>query len=52
VIVPSDWNVDFTNIDKWYKRRMLASFPAYTIYQVSLDDFKDEKGIIFDFDRK
>ena len=34
VIVPGDWNVDFTNIDKWYNRRMLTTSAAYTIYKV------------------
>jgi hypothetical protein len=36
VIVPSDWQVDFTNIDKWYERELIASFPAYNLYRVKL----------------
>ncbi len=38
VIVPSDWNPDFTNIDKWYQRESVEKFPAYTLYQVKLKE--------------
>jgi hypothetical protein len=36
VIVPSDWQADFTNIDRWYERELIANFPAYTLYRVKL----------------
>ena len=38
LVVPTDWQPDFTNIDKWYKRELIASFPAYTLYQVKLKE--------------
>ena len=36
VVVPNDWQVDFTNIDKWYERELIAAFPAYNLYRVKL----------------
>ncbi|HVE59153.1 MAG TPA: hypothetical protein VNB22_20185 [Pyrinomonadaceae bacterium] len=36
VVVPSDWQVDFANIDKFYQREQIAIFPAYTLYRVTL----------------
>ncbi|MEP6900184.1 MAG: hypothetical protein ABJA66_00455 [Actinomycetota bacterium] len=36
VTVPSNWQPDFTNIDKWYQRELIAGFPAYTLYSVKL----------------
>ena len=36
VIVPNDWNVDFTNIDNFYQRESIADFPAYSLYKVRL----------------
>lgn len=36
VVVPGDWDVDFSNIDRWYERELLASFPAYNLYRVKL----------------
>jgi hypothetical protein len=34
--VPTDWNPDFENIDKWYDRELIASFPLYNLYRVKL----------------
>jgi hypothetical protein len=36
LVVPTDWNVDFTNIDKWYERGEPEFFDAYTLYEVKL----------------
>jgi hypothetical protein len=36
VVVPGDWQADFTNIDKWYERELIASFPVYDLYRVKL----------------
>ncbi len=38
VVIPSEWEVDFANIDKWYERELSASFPAYNLYRVKLKD--------------
>ncbi len=38
VVVPSDWQIDFANIDKFYQREQIANFPAYTLYRVKLKD--------------
>jgi len=36
VVVPTDWQVDFTNIDRWYERKMLFTTSSYAIYGVKL----------------
>jgi hypothetical protein len=36
VIAPNDWEIDFANIDKWYERELIASFPVYQLYRVKL----------------
>jgi hypothetical protein len=36
VVAPGDWQIDFANIDKWYERELIASFPAYNLYRVKL----------------
>jgi hypothetical protein len=36
VVVPGDWEIDFANIDRWYERQLIASFPAYNLYRVKL----------------
>ena len=36
VIVPSNWDVDFANIERWYERELVANFSAYTLYRVKL----------------
>ncbi len=36
VVVPSAEQADFANIDRWYERELLASFPAYNLYRVKL----------------
>jgi hypothetical protein len=38
VVVPGEWSVDFANIDEWYQRELIASFPAYNLYRVKLKD--------------
>ena len=36
ITVPIDWNVDFTNLDKWYERDAGAAFGKYILYKVKL----------------
>ena len=36
VVVPRDWNVNFTNLDKWYERGEGEDLGAYTLYKVNL----------------
>jgi glycopeptide antibiotics resistance protein len=36
VIVPSDWQTDFTNLDIWYERGEAEDFGDYTLYKVKL----------------
>jgi len=36
VVAPRDWQVDFTNLDRWYEREMIADFEAHTLYRVKL----------------
>jgi hypothetical protein len=36
VVVPTDWQVDFTNLDKWYERGAPEIYGDYTLYQVKL----------------
>jgi hypothetical protein len=38
LVVPSDWELEFTNIDKWYERELVEKFPAYTLYRVKLKE--------------
>ncbi|MGI8466966.1 MAG: hypothetical protein ACR2N3_00755, partial [Pyrinomonadaceae bacterium] len=36
VVAPSDWKVDFTNLDLWYERDAGETFGKYTLYKVKL----------------
>lgn len=36
VVLPADWEVDFTNLDKWYERGAAEIHDGYTLYQVEL----------------
>jgi len=36
VVAPGDWEIDFANIDRWYDRQLIASFPVYDLYRVRL----------------
>ncbi len=36
LVVPSDWNPDYTNVDKFYDRQLIERFPVYTLYSVKL----------------
>ena len=36
VIVPDDWNADFTNLDLWYERDAGEKFGEYMLYTVKL----------------
>jgi glycopeptide antibiotics resistance protein len=36
VIVPTDWEADFTNIDAWYERETGEKIGDYTLYKVKL----------------
>jgi hypothetical protein len=36
ITIPSDLQADFANIDKFYDRELIESFPSYTLYRVSL----------------
>jgi hypothetical protein len=36
VVVPTEWQADFTNLDKWYERGEAEVFGYYTLYQVKL----------------
>jgi hypothetical protein len=36
VIVPSDWQTDFTNLDLWYERGEAEDFGDYVLYKVKL----------------
>lgn len=36
VVVPADWQVDFTNLDRWYDRSQAEIHGDYTLYQVKL----------------
>ena len=36
VVVPQDWDVDFTNLDVWYERGEGEDLGAYTLYNVKL----------------
>ena len=36
LIAPGDWDIDYTNIDRWYERELIASFPSYNLYRVKL----------------
>ena len=36
IVAPTDWQVDFTNLDKWYERGEPEVFGYYTLYQVKL----------------
>ena len=36
VVAPKDWEIDFTNIDRWYERELIAEFPSSTLYRVKL----------------
>lgn len=38
VVVPSDWQVDFANIDRWYERTLAAEFSFYRLYRVKLKE--------------
>ena len=38
VVEPREWQVDLTNIDRWYERELIASFPAYNLYRVKLKE--------------
>jgi len=38
LVVPSDWQIDFANVDKFYQREQIAGFPSYTLYRVKLKD--------------
>jgi hypothetical protein len=36
VVIPTDWQMNFTNLDKWYERGEAEIFGYYTLYQVKL----------------
>ncbi|CAN5145462.1 hypothetical protein BH20ACI1_BH20ACI1_16690 [soil metagenome] len=36
VVIPKDWNVDFTNLDNWYERGEGEDSGEYTLYKVKL----------------
>ena len=36
VVVPNDWQIDFTNLDKWYERDNGEIHGAYLLYRVKL----------------
>lgn len=36
LIAASDWDIDYANIDRWYERELIASFPAYNLYRLKL----------------
>jgi hypothetical protein len=36
IVAPKDWQIDFTNLDKWYERGKAEVFGDYTLYQVKL----------------
>jgi hypothetical protein len=36
VVIPANWQADFTNLDKWYERGEAEIFGDYTLYQVKL----------------
>ncbi len=36
VVVPNDWNTDFTNLDEWYDRGEGEDLGEYTLYKVKL----------------
>ncbi len=36
VVTPNDWNLDFTNLDKWYERGEGEDLGEYTLYRVKL----------------
>lgn len=36
VVVPNDWQVDFTNVDRWYERESPTEFKHYNLYRVRL----------------
>jgi hypothetical protein len=36
IVVPTEWQPDFTNLDKWYERGEAENFGFYTLYQVKL----------------
>ncbi|HEX8368943.1 MAG TPA: hypothetical protein VF604_10420 [Pyrinomonadaceae bacterium] len=36
IVIPTDWQMNFTNLDKWYERGEAEIFGDYTLYQVKL----------------
>lgn len=40
LVVPSDWNPDFTNLDTWYERDAGENFGKFTLYRVKLKSAK------------
>ncbi|MEP7037533.1 MAG: hypothetical protein ABI891_04250, partial [Acidobacteriota bacterium] len=36
IVVPNEWNTDFTNIDEWYDRGEGEDLGEYTLYKVNL----------------
>lgn len=36
IVVPKDWKIDFTNLDKWYKRDDGETIGIYKLYKIKL----------------
>ncbi len=44
VVVPKDWNTDFTNLDVWYERGEGEDLGAYMLFQVKLKTTNDSNS--------